>query len=133
MARSAIRYNRSISSAIRTKPTVCQADKALVRICQKSFFEKFKIKIFLDDSWMLLMIPDHKSSPPCGHVTMKWFRRRNDFCFSQELPEIVRNLSEIFFALCRKWMWRGMTLHGNNPFFKIAEEKRKHPNILSFL
>ena len=28
----------------------------------------------------------------------------------------VRNLSEIFFALCRKGMWRGVTLHGNNPF-----------------
>ena len=37
------------------------------------------------------------------------------------------------FALYRKGMWRGVTLHGNNPFFKFAEEKRKHPNILSFL
>ena len=63
------------------------------------------------------MIPDRKSSPLCGHVTVQWFRRRNDFCFSQELPEIVWNLSEIFFALCRKGTWRGVTLHGNNPFF----------------
>ena len=139
MVRSAIAYNRSISSADRTKPTVCQADKSLVRICQKSFFENFKIKTFLDDSWILLVIPDNKSSPQCGHVAMKWFRKRNVFvlvrncqkpkeqreqsqaCLSyaesrlRKTKSIVRNLSEIFFVVCRKGMWRGVTLH--IPFF----------------
>ena len=110
-------------------------------ICQKSIFENFKIKIFLNDFWLLLVIPDHRSSPPCGHVAMKWFRKRNVFvlvrncqkpkeqreqsqaCLSyaesrlRKTKSIVRNLSEIFFALCRKGMWRGVTLHGNNPFF----------------
>ena len=64
---------------------------------QKSIFEYFKTKIFLDDSWILLMIPDRKSSPLCGHVTMKWFRRRKDFCLSQQLPEMTSNLHEILF------------------------------------
>ena len=46
---------------------------------QKSIFENFKTKIFLDDYWILLVIPDYKSSPLCGHVAMKWFRKRNVF------------------------------------------------------
>ena len=54
---------------------------------QKSIFENFKTKIFLDDSCILLVIPDYKSSPRGGHVTVQWFPKRNDFCFSQELPE----------------------------------------------
>ena len=117
MARSAIRYNRSIIQPIVPNQPFVKQIKHWSGIYQESFFENFKTKIFLDDSWILLVIPDHKSCPLCGHVTVQWFRRRNDFCFSQELPEIVRNLSEIFFALCRIWMWRGGTLHGNNPFF----------------
>ena len=43
------------------------------------------------------MIADRKSSSLCGHVVVKWFRRRNVFCFGQEWPEMVRNLPEIFF------------------------------------
>ena len=46
---------------------------------QKSFFENFRTKIFLDDSRILLIIPDRKSCPLCGHVIMQWFRRRNVF------------------------------------------------------
>ena len=108
---------------------------------QKSIFEYFKTKTFLDDSWILLVISDRPPSPLCGHVTMKWFRKRNVFvlvsnchkpkeqreqsqaCLSyaesrlRKTKSIARNLSEIFFALCRKGMWRGVTLHGNNPFF----------------
>ena len=64
---------------------------------QKYIFENFKTKIFLDDSCILLVIPDYKSSPLCGHVAMIWFRRRNVFCFSQEFSEKARNLSEIYF------------------------------------
>ena len=69
---------------------------------QKSIFEYFKTKIFLDDSWILLMIPDRKSSPLCGHVTMKWLRRRKDFCLSQQLPEMTSNLHEILFLISKK-------------------------------
>ncbi len=53
----------------------------------KYYFYNFKIEILLGDCCILPMIPDYKSSPRGGHVTVQWFRKRNDFCFSQELPE----------------------------------------------
>ena len=68
----------------------------------KYYFYNFKIEILLGDCCILPMIPDYKSSPRGGHVTVQWFRKRNDFCFSQELPEIVRNLSEIFLSCVGK-------------------------------
>ena len=112
----------------------------IVRNVSEIFFWKFQDKNipgwFLDItdySWLQIQ----SAMRTCGH---EWFRRRNVFvlvsncqkpkeqreqsqaCLSyaesrlRKTKSIARNLSEIFFALCRKGMWRGVTLHGNNPF-----------------
>ena len=34
----------------------------------KYYFYNFKKEIFLDDFWLLLVIPDYRKQSACGHV-----------------------------------------------------------------
>ena len=65
----------------------------MVRNLSGIFFEN-SILIFLDDFWLLLVIPDYRKQSACGHVAVQWFRRRNVFVF-------VRNFQK-WSGICQK-------------------------------